>query len=51
MKESIYVLPMVGLSIVFPVVLSAILARFGGQTTVRRVEIRVNKKAIPNRSK
>ena len=51
MKEFIYVILVVGLLIVFPVVLRAILARIGGQTTVRRVEIRENKKAMPNRSK
>jgi hypothetical protein len=51
MKNFSYVLAIVGLLIVFPVVLSAILARIGGQTTVRRVESRANKKAMPNRSK
>ena len=49
MKELIFVLMMVGMLIVFPVVLTAILARFGAQTTARKIEIRADKKAISNR--
>jgi len=50
MKEFIYIFLLVGLLIVFPVVLSVLLARFGNQATVRRAQFKANKKLAPNRS-